>query len=240
MKTRKTMLLAVLLAISLGFNSCVEDFAVMGNGDRETETRWTSSFSKVKSGGIFQIEIIPGDDYSVEVSAESNLLPYIVTDVDGNTLEIRTRGAHNLHNNLPMKIYITTPRLKAIGLSGSGSMKTGSFESDEFVVTLSGSGEIETGVLADNVDIRLSGSGRIKMSGECNHGDFVISGSGKIMAFGLEQQSCHSTISGSGDLFVNVEDFIDVKISGSGNLHFIGSPDIHSSISGSGKVINDN
>jgi hypothetical protein len=234
------MLLAVLSAFSVGFFSCVGDFSVAGNGDPEMETREVSSFNEIKSSGDYEVEVIPGDDYLVEVTAESNLLPFIVTDVDGNVLKIRNRGTHNLHNTRPMKVYVTAPRLKGVSLSGSGFMETGSFPANNFEIVLSGSGKIETEIYSDGLDVQISGSGEVSVSGECNHSDMFISGSGKILSYGLEQQSCHATISGSGDIFVNVEDLIDVKISGSGNLYYMNMPDVHSGISGSGKVIDDN
>ncbi|HKJ40886.1 MAG TPA: DUF2807 domain-containing protein, partial [Sunxiuqinia sp.] len=82
MKTKKLSYLTLLLFIAVGFNSCLEDFSVIGNGHSATETRGTSYFDEVKSSGSFEVFITPGDDYLVEVTAETNLLPYIITEVD--------------------------------------------------------------------------------------------------------------------------------------------------------------
>jgi hypothetical protein len=240
MKTIKTLHWTFIVIVLLSFQSCIEDISIVGNGHAVTEDRYTASFNEVKISGSYDVTIISGDDYAIEITAESNLLPYIVTDLDGDKLKIRTRGIHSLHNSLPMHIYITTPHLEGVTLSGSGYVLTDHFSSNEFKLALSGSGQIETAIDAHDLSANISGSGRITISGICTHSDLLISGSGKIESYGLEQNTCHATISGSGDLFVDVENLIDVKISGSGSLRYINTPEIRSSISGSGRIINDN
>ena len=238
MKTSRVTLL--LLAVALMLSSCLEDLSIHGNGRLATEDRWVAPFNKVKVTGEYNVFIVPGDEYTVEVTAESNLLGHIVTDRDGDKLKIRTRGINNLHHTIPIEIYITTPHLNQVSLSGPGLIQTENFTTNKFEVFLSGSGLIESIVETNELEANLSGSGEIRLSGFCKHSDLLISGSGKIQSYGMEQESCHATISGSGDILVNASDWIEAKISGSGDLLFINWPEISSNISGSGKVINDN
>lgn len=240
MKQKKTISLAIAIAFFISLTSCLEDFTVNGNGITETQNRWVTHFDEVQSSGSFVVEIVPGDEFNVEVTAESNLQEFIVTDIDNDKLKIRVRSGHHLHNHRPMEVFITMPEIKEISLSGSGYIKTGGFETDYLKTKLSGSGEIHTEILARKVSARISGSGKIKLSGEAVETSFAISGSGKILSYDLFQQFCDVTISGSGDAYVNVEKKLDVSISGSGDVLFINTPEIHSKISGSGKVINDN
>ena len=229
-----------LVILCMSLTSCIDDFAIFGNGEAATENRWTSAFNEVKVSGEYEVTIVEGDDYSVAITAESNLLPYIITDNDGSQLKIRTQGIHNLHNTLPMQVYITTPYLRGVNLSGSGFIQTDHFSSSRFNISLSGSGQIETSVDTQDMNAVISGSGQIIVAGYCEHSDLLISGSGKILSYELEQSSCDATISGSGNMYVNVENRIEAKISGSGNVLYINYPEIRSSLSGSGKVINDN
>jgi len=240
MKTIKITLLFSLCLILFGLNSCVEDIFVEGNGISRTESRSASGFDQISSSGDFLVTVVPGSKYSVEVTAESNLLPYIETDVVGNTLKIRTQGLYSLRDNDPIEIYITTPVLNGITLSGSGLIETGSFSSDDFRITLSGSGDIDTQISADKIKANVSGSGTIYVEGDAFESEFVISGSGKIKSYDLEQNICQATISGSGDMYVNVSEAIDAHISGSGRVNYINYPVVHTSISGSGGVVDRN
>jgi len=240
MKTNQITLLFASIALLFGTSSCLDEVFIDGNGISKTEVRNAEGFNEVVSAGDFHVTVVPGSSYSVEVTAESNLLPYIETDVNGNTLKIRTRGIHSLRQNNPIEISVTTPVLKGLSISGSGYIKTGSFLSDNFNIAVSGSGDIETELDADVIKANVSGSGIIFLSGITNRTSFVISGSGKIKSYNLEQQNCQTTISGSGDVYVNASQTIDANISGSGRVYYINHPVVHTSISGSGSVVDKN
>jgi hypothetical protein len=240
MKTIKITLLFSLFLILLGLNSCIEDIFIEGNGISRTESRSVSGFDQISSSGDFHVIVMPGSKYSVEVTAETNLLPYIETDVVGNTLKIRTQGMYSLRVNDPIEIYITTPVLNGVTLSGSGLIETGRFPSDDFRITLSGSGNIDTQISADKMKANVSGSGTIYIEGDAFESEFVISGSGIIKSYDLEQNICQAIISGSGDMYVNVSEAIDARISGSGRVNYINYPVVHTSISGSGRVVDKN
>ena len=239
MKTTKHFIIT-LLALSFGMISCEDEIFLEGNKDVQTEIRRASGFEEIASSGDFIVNVHSGETYSVEVRAESNLLSYIETDVVGNTLKIRTRGVHNLVQNYPIEVTITTPTLKGLSLSGSGRINTDSFMSDQFKIALSGSGDVDTEVSADIVRANVTGSGTIFLAGDAKTSEFVISGSGKIKSYPFEQDNCEAVISGSGDMFVNANETIDARISGSGRVFYINYPVIHTSISGSGRVVNDN
>jgi hypothetical protein len=223
-----------------GTTSCFDEMFIDGNGISKTEFRRAEGFDEIVSSGDFKVIVMPGSAYSVEVTAESNLLPYISTNVDGKALKIRTSGVHSLRQNSPIVISITTPVLKGLSLSGSGLIQTGSFLSTNFSIELSGSGDIDTKISCDAIKANVSGSGTILIQGETSASNFAISGSGKIKTYNLLQKQCQATISGSGDMYLNVSQTIDARISGSGRVYFVNHPVIHSSISGSGNVVDKN
>lgn len=240
MKTIKLSLLLSLFVLLFISSSCVDELFLEGNGTLQSESRGASGFEEIASSGDFDVTIVPGSSYSVDVSAESNLLSYIETDVVGKTLKIRTRGLHSFRTHEPIEIFITTPVLNGLSLSGSGIIKTGSFLSDDFSIAISGSGDIDTDVSTDKMKVIVSGSGNVFLEGDATDSEFVISGSGRIKAYNFPHFNCEAVISGSGDVFVNASESILARISGSGRMLYINNPVIHASISGSGRVIDKN
>jgi len=240
MKITKIQILTAIFVLLLGTSSCLDELFIEGNGISRTETRDAEGFNQISSSGDFTVTVMPGNFYSVEVTAESNLLPYISTNVDGRTLKIRTTGIHSLRQNEPIEIFITTPVLNGLALSGSGLIETGSFLSSDFDLSVSGSGDIKTIISSDKVNANISGSGTIYMEGDAINTNFVISGSGKIKTYNLLQDQCRAVISGSGDMYVNASQYIDARISGSGRVYFVNHPIVHTSISGSGDVVDKN
>ncbi len=239
MKTIKLLFLAGTL-LGLATTGCIEDFTVRGNGIEASEGRITSGFDKVKSEGSFDVHITNGNRTDVVINAESNILPYIETDVNGNTLRLHVRGVHNIKNTRPMEVYISVPRLESIKQSGSGIITTGHFTSENVDIVISGSGTIETAINAESLDAVVSGSGSLLLSGGATSADFNISGSGKIDAYDFAVIDCETKISGSGNVWIDVDRFLKATISGSGNVYYIGSPEIETHISGSGKVFHEN
>jgi len=232
-------------------------FRIKGNGDVTTETRSMPEFNIVVNEGSFEVYIIQDSISEVKIEAESNLISSIRTNVNGTTLLIDTRD--NLKNTKPMKLYIRTPDVNGVKLSGSGIIDLGDVYTDNLNVELSGSGDIRGSVNAGQVSISINGSGSADVSVHCStiesnisgSGDmyfagnattahFNISGSGTVKAYNLELINCYTNISGSGNMYVNVSDLLDVKISGSGSVYYIGNPQITTNITGSGNVISAN
>lgn len=258
MKIKTILLLFMALCTGFVFTGCEGlGRCIDGNEMVETETRITGSFTAISSESFFDVFIIQDSVEQVVVEAESNLLPYIQTVVDGSTLVLREQKHHCLDNNLPVRITVRVKNLEKVHLDGSGYIQGNSeFDAATFEVDLSGSGNIDLDVTAQRVEVnisgsgdidlgagasqihaRISGSGNITLRGETVNSDLEISGSGDIKAYGLIQQSCFVRISGSGNVYVFVDDYLDVTISGSGSVYYKGNPQIEVSISGSGDVV---
>jgi len=257
MKTR-TSLLFLLVASLLIVAACGKSaIRIKGNGNVSSETRALSTFNMAENEGAFDVYIIQDSVSEVTIEAESNLITYIRTEVQGGVLSIYTK--ENLKTTYPIKLYIHTPDINSVKLSGSGLIDLGSVATENMEVVLSGSGDILGSVNAGHVEVGINGSGSANMNLTCSDiqtsisgsGDmyfigqattayFNISGSGSIRAYELELQNCYADISGSGDMFVNVSGLLDVKISGSGSIHYINYPEIVTNISGSGSIISGN
>lgn len=216
--------------------SCINDFDISGNGIQASENRTVSSFSKVNSYGSFQVYVTNGEEYNVVVSADENLLQYIDTWVSDGKLHIKMDNVHSARAVVPMEVFVTTPRLTGIYLSGSGLVESDYFQEDYVNLILSGSGRIKSSFDVQEANIHLSGSGRIDISGFADAADITVSGSGKIRGADFEIADCKTLTSGSGDMWLTVGDDLDSRISGSGNVHYYGNPTVKTHISGSGNV----
>jgi len=251
----KKIVLALLLGVLIvAWSGCHKPFGIVGNSEPGEETRAMVSFNEVISEASFNVYISHDTIYQVVVEAETNLIPHILTRVNGDKLIIDTKESLTTH--LPVNIYIKTPYVKYVELSGSGLVSLDSLESDNLRLELDGSGDIRGQVNCNDlytdidgsgnialeatcfsIESRISGSGDISLLGKADKGEFKISGSGNINAFDFELKECKANISGSGDIYTNVSSMLDASISGSGSIYYIGNPQVIINISGSGSVI---
>lgn len=239
MKANEFLILFIFV-LFLGVITFAETIFPEGNEDFRGESRRAEGFDQIASSGDYKVIVKQGDTYAVEVWAESNLLSYIETEVVDHTLKIKTRGLRSLLQNNPIEIYVTTPVLNGLFLSGSGMIRTSHFVSDQFSILLSGSGDIDTKVSTGIMKAHLSGSGNIFLEGDADEGRFVISGSGRIKSYQALQRNCEAIILGSGNMYVNTRGTIDARITGSGRVLYINHPVVSKNIYGSGEVFDMN
>ncbi|NTW31504.1 MAG: DUF2807 domain-containing protein [Bacteroidetes bacterium] len=236
MRTSGLILFSLTLICFVYLTSCERLHKIEGNEHITTDDRAVSHFTEIRSEGSFEVYIAYDSTQSVKVEAEENLLPYIETEVHGSVLIIKTRKHRYIDNNYPIRIYVKTPSVRGLELSGSGKVDCDSMASAYLDLHVSGSGKISAIVSCNKIKAHISGSGNINLSGTANETDFDINGSGDIHSYNLQQDTCFADISGSGDMFVYVNKLLDVNISGSGKVHYKGNPVVNMEISGSGSV----
>ena len=239
----KTNSIIIILFIAIfGLTSCY-NFplrCITGNGNVIQQYRNHDSFSQVISEGSFDVFIDYDSVFEIIIEGEENLLPYIETEVRNSKLYIEQRENRCFNTNHSIIIRITLPELTGVNLAGSGNIICDRVETEYLKIDLIGSGEIRANVLADYIEANLIGSGDIEIDGQAYQTDLSIPGSGNIKALGLSQQECEAEIAGSGNIYVTVSDYLDVRILGSGNLYYQGDPELSIQIIGSGNVISLN
>ncbi len=234
---RIALTIALISIIVLFTVSCKWSVGVVrGSGNIITEERDVSDFSRVHLSGTGDLIISQGDEESLVIEADDNVIPLIETDVFGGELTIRFKRGYSFVPNSSMKFYLTVKELDKISLSGAGSISGENFEAEELEFEISGAGDIDFDINAETVEVYLSGAGDISLSGEVERQKIRLSGAGKYDGEDLESKLCDITVSGVGDATVNVSEELDVNISGIGNVNYIGSPRVEQKISGLGKI----
>ena len=209
-KTIAVVLLGSLMLFSCGF------WGVRGNGNLTEETRKIENFSKIDAAGAFSIKIKVGEDPSLKISAEENLMHLIRTDVRRNTLIIDTKK--NISPRKEIRIYITTPELNSIDCSGANNVTAYNIDSDNF-------------------DVDLSGAGSIKLSGDVNRLKAEISGAGNISAKHLKANRVAISVSGAASADVYAAEYLDASVSGVGSIDYYGDPKkTNTRVSGVGSI----
>lgn len=229
----------VLLLLLILFTSCnfIGGRRVHGNGNLGSQTRSTGSFNAVHVLGSMDVVLNPGSDYSVKVEADENLLPYILTDRDGDALVVHTRNGYNLQSHNNIKVYVTAPSIEGIVVSGSGSfISNGKLTSQRLKIDVTGSGDVKLDVDAPEISSEATGSGNVTLAGNTRNFSSEINGSGELHCFNLLSENTKVEIAGSGDAEVYASKSLDVQISGSGDVKYKGTPQINQHIAGSGSV----
>jgi hypothetical protein len=234
MRIVKFLLLA--FAVAIAFSSCKK---IKGKGDLVVETRTVTGYSGLELSMECKVIFTPGQDYSLKVEAQDNLMPYIETFAEGGHLVIRQKPNINFSNNLPITITVTAPESAGFWISGSGNIHVqGTWVGGSVETDISGSGNVFVQDLdVASYRVRISGSGNVECgTGYADSEDLNISGSGNIDLRNVIAERTTAIISGSGNIYTQVTIQLDATISGSGSIFYLGQPSVNVQISGSGKV----
>jgi hypothetical protein len=238
----KTNLYLPLLFLStILFTSCEKDWldVVKGSGPVVSETRSVASFDDIELNIPAEVYIIQGENESITIDAQANVLDVVETNVNRHELKIKFSNGVVVKRYETIRVYITTNELTEISVSGSGSVYNDSpIITNELRLRISGSGKVDLyDVDASIIDSKISGSGNVYLTGVCDDQFISISGSGDIKAFDMISENTEVDISGSGKGEVRVNNLLKARISGSGKVYYKGYPHhIDSKISGSGGV----
>lgn len=249
--SRITKIIIIIMIIATVTTACAVPFRprlIKGSGNVIVEDRKVSGFDKILVTGAGKIIITQGDSESLSIETDDNLMEYIVTKVNGKTLEIGFKddtvfpsggGQTALDPSEGFTFRVNVIDLEAILLSGAAKFEVEKLKTDQLSINLSGAGDVNVGDLnANQLDVVVSGAGDVEIVGKVEIQNILMSGFGRYQAFDLESQDAAVTISGVGGAEVWATETLDVVISGAGDVKYYGSPTVNQEISGLGRIQN--
>lgn len=240
---KKLILLFSLLLISVTsvqaqwWNSAKK---VTGNKEVVNQARTVPNYDRIAVTGMMDVQLVGGKEGKIDLEGESNLLEHIETEVSNGTLKISVEKGINLQpsRNYPIKIVVPFEDLDAVTLTGSGHIRGSDvISARNFKVTVTGSGNMNLNLDVEELKGTITGSGDVKLKGKARHLDCTVTGSGDFLAYDLRTQTTNASVTGSGDIEVSVENDLQARVSGSGDIRYKGNPEKQNfKTSGSGSV----
>ncbi len=213
---------------------------VQGDGNVVTKNRNISDYDAIKLKGSLDVSLVSGTEGNISIQGESNLIPYIITEVEGNSLKIYVKKGYWLKPSRGTKLEITVPfkDLSNVTLSGSGDIYSKDvIKATDFKTGISGSGDVNLVIDAENTEGFVTGSGDLVLSGSSTSFDCKVTGSGDLEAYNLKSKEVVASVTGSGDVQVTATASIRARITGSGDIMYKGNPEIEDKkVSGSGDI----
>ena len=214
------LLALVLFALLLSTGCTKESLSgeqITGSGKIVSQERSLTGFTGVAVSGIAHVIITQGDNESVRVETDDNIIDRVETSVSASVLNIALEKGS--YSGIKVTVYVTMKQITSLTCDGTADFTT--------------TGQIQT----DAISIKIRGTGNASLSGTAKTESIDIAGTGNIHGFGLASTDCSVRIAGSGNAEVNVAHQLDVSISGVGNVSYSGDPSIvNKTIAGVGSV----
>jgi len=192
---------------------------------QSSETRTPGHFTKVHSGGSWEVILTEGNTEEIRIEVTGVDLSKVKTEIDGDVLSVGlVRGNYN---DVKLKFFITYKELEGVKCSGSGTIEvTSPVRTEEFYAGISGSGDIIMDKLdTEELSVSISGSADLTIKGgSAKEAEIKQSGSGDFHGENLTIGELEVSKSGSGDTHVGDLGKVSVSASGSGDVTYTGSP----------------
>lgn len=213
----------------------------------EKEIRPIGSFTKISFKDYGTLILTQGEEVSLTVEADAEVLPELITEVRNDKLVLGLKDdwwqrlgkiISSVFDKDQHQItyYLTCVDLESVSVSGNCHLKCDSLETEALGLHISGYGDLSFDHLAcDSLNVHISGRGEFEGTGRADEQKIYISGSGEYQASDLASQKTKVAISGQGNADINVQEELDITISGLGQVNYHGRPKLRQVISGVGK-----
>ena len=191
---------------------------VIGSGKAATDSREVTEFTRISVSNGLEIDVQVGQAPSVVVSGDDNILPVIVTTVDGDELKVATEPNTNLVKQQPLLVTITTPTLVALSLDGGSKAKV-------------------AGEVAAALSVLASGGSEATVVGNATALTAEASGGSKLHLDELLAQDAHLIATGSSQIDARVYATAQVDASGGAQVSIMGGAKVDQNVTGGAKVI---
>ena len=187
---------------------------VRGNGHIKTDERTIAAFAEIDAGGAFAIEWQSGPP-TLRITTDENLLPYIESDVSGDTLNLRTQ--EQIWPTHGIKVVISSPTRTGARIRGAVKLTAKQLTGPKFALEASGASKVS---LDGNIDGLLAD----------------MTGASKLEASGLQTKTAEISTTGAGDAEIEVAETLKVAITGAGKVTYSGNPAVQKHITGAGSI----
>ncbi len=167
-------------------------------------------FDQIRLDNVgIQLEVEVGEDFSIEVSGDEELVETLLLKVRGDKLVIYRDDDHKVWdgrgNDAPL-VQVSMPSFTGFDLRGAVDAEINGVDSDE-------------------VEFDLKGAGNIEVEGKCRWLIIDLKGAGNVEADDLICEEVDVTLKGAGNIEVHASKRVDADIDGMGNIDVYGDPE---------------
>ncbi len=214
--------------------------SVKGSGKVVEEERELPGFTAVKVSEGIDLVLRQGNREAVVVKADDNVLKYIRTVVEGNTLKIDMDGG-NIRSARHLLVDVTFREIERIeGSSGSDIVSDGPITASALQIRMSSGSDLKIEVDAKELICELSSGSDAVLRGRVGNLIIEASSGSDVKARDLEAVNGRLRVSGGSDAWVQVTGELEMEASGASDITFTGNPRVLSQKSSGASDIRGN
>ena len=236
-KMLKVFMVVILIVLVFGVLGGNKNLLIPTSGVIVEDVREIINVNRIVLEGDGNVSVNMGEDETLMLIGDENLVKSVVTDVNDGLLRISYSEPLFQNDNTSIDIIVTVKNIEAIHLEGAGQITALHIEAEDLELFVSGSGKMNLNVDTETLVTKIIGDGSITVTGTTNRQVVLLEGSGFYNGASLSSLEAGVRVNGLGEIRIFVEDELNAISVNGGRIIYSGSPSISlSDVSGDGTI----
>ncbi len=219
MKKLSFLFLTIPVLFSACTSKCIED-----SGIHITKNLTLNIFDEIKVSGPLKLVLHQDSSYSLQLSADSNLIDQIKTDVSGGEFRV-TLDPEKYCGTDSIVVHAGIGELKKLTADNKSQVfGEGIIYAADLKISLSDTTIITLNLNTANLKTEVDGKAKINLSGQTGKHEFKSKGAIELNAFNFVAGYYNLDLEGVGKSNINVLNELKIKTSGASEIYYKGSP----------------
>ena len=221
-QTKLTAMKILLFSIlTLLFAGCIN--SKTGSGNIISKTMSVGNFIAISAAGDVHVIFQNGLQRSVVVETDDNIMPYVETETEGNTLKIRLKKINNLRN-CTINVNVTSPNVTKFSSSASAEIISKSVitSSGKLELRASSGSKIDLLVNSPSVDVEASSGGNVITAGRTKDVLASASSGSNLNTSALRAENADARASSGASVKVYASISVQAEASSGGTVKYTG------------------
>jgi hypothetical protein len=200
-----------------------------GSSELVTQTYDFSDFTGVNASNAFQVEIVQGDHYMVEVTVDDNIAEYLQVEMKDDIVFLGLAPSISM-NRTTQKARITLPVLTSLHAFGAVTANLYGFRSvQDLKVEVAGASRVQGDIEAGDVQVKVSGSSTLRLKGSGRSADITAVGASTADLSAFPVTNARANAAGASRINLDVSGVLNADASGASSVRYTGTPKIERS-----------
>lgn len=209
---------------------------ITGNDKLITEAREVADFTGLEVDGRVKVYLTQGSGTSLEVKADQNLLPEIITRVEDGILYIEV--SNFINRNEEIEALVTIETIQSLDFAAGAYLEaTNTLTGDEIKIESASGSEVNISLDYAFIDGHSSSGANLRLKGNAETATLDASSGAVINAEELNVKKCSVTGSSGALVNVMVQEELSAEVSSGGAIRYSGNPTIKNLNTSSGGTI---
>lgn len=198
---------------------------LVGSGRMATRATSYTGFANVEARGPLRLELIYGEQHSVKISADDNIVDLIQAEQRGETLVVSLPSGS--YRDATPRVQVAMPDLRTLVLSGAAFATISGFpSSQELQISLSGASRVTGRLKSSSLTLALAEASVAELGGSGGSLHLEASGASQARLGDLPLDEVNATLKSVSSAIVNVKGTMNLELNGSSSLYYVGTPNL--------------